>query len=89
MQALLGGFGLLRGGHAHKPKTTRAFGYTVTHDPAVLNLTILLEHFAHVDFREVRMNATNKKVGAGAGINGTISAMIRWCIVPDIHIAGR
>jgi len=87
MQALLGGFGLLRSSHAHKPKAPRAFGFNVTHDPAVLNLTILLEHFAHVDFREVRMNATNKKVRVA--INGAISAMTRWRMVPGIYIAGR
>lgn len=54
----------------------------VSHDLALLDLTILLKHLGDLSLRQTRMDTSDKEVGAG--VNGTIVILLRGGCVLDV-----
>ncbi len=64
LKPVFGSISLIRSHHLDKAKATRLLGVRIQHDRTVFNVAVLLEHTCNVDFRERRVNASDKEVRA-------------------------
>lgn len=64
LQTLLGSISLIRGNHFDETKATRFTGVRVTHDLALLNITILLKETRNLFFEKTWVDTSNEKVRA-------------------------
>jgi hypothetical protein len=74
LQTLLGSFGLVGSNHLHEAKASGLFGVRVTHDLALFNVAVLLEHFRNLGLTKARVDACDKEIRAG--IDGTVVIII-------------
>ena len=79
LKAFLGRIGLLSSHHLDKSKSAGFFGMRVEHDLTLLNRTILLEQTCNLLFRETRVNASYKQIGAR--VDGAIILRRRATII--------
>lgn len=82
LEAFPGGLSLFGGDHFDESKSTRLLGVRVSHDLALLNLTILFKHLGDLSLRQTRMDTSDKEVGAG--VNGTIVILLRAGCILDV-----
>lgn len=89
LQALLGSVGLVRGHHLDEAEAARLLRVWVTHDVALLHLTILLEQAADLLLRQAGVNARHEEVRARVAAVVVLIASASASATAAAHVGGR
>jgi len=78
LETLLGCIGLLSCDHLDEAEAARLLGVRVTHDVALLDLSVLFKETRHLLFTERGMDTGDEEVGAGVAAALVILAWLWW-----------